>query len=159
MKNSSHIKKLAIKTLEVEAEAVNHLKRFIDDAFVDTIHFISRLKGRVIVTGIGKSAIIGQKIVATLNSTGTPSIFMHASDAIHGDLGTIQKDDAVICISKSGDTPEIKVLIPLLKSFGNKLIAIKEVGGPWLFLGIDQSNVGYLDKLLPTEVITHFKLL
>jgi arabinose-5-phosphate isomerase len=124
LKNSSHIKKLAIKTLEVEAEAVNHLKRFIDDAFVDTIHFISRLKGRVIVTGIGKSAIIGQKIVATLNSTGTPSIFMHASDAIHGDLGTIQKDDAVICISKSGDTPEIKVLIPLLKSFGNKLIAI-----------------------------------
>jgi arabinose-5-phosphate isomerase len=124
LKNSAHIKKLAIKTLEVEAEAINRLRKFIDVSFVNTVHFISGIRGRVIVTGIGKSAIIGEKIVATLNSTGTPSIFMHASDAIHGDLGTIQKDDAVICISKSGDTPEIKVLVPLLKSFGNKLIAI-----------------------------------
>lgn len=124
MKNSSYIKKLAISTLEIEAEAVSQLKKFINEDFVDTVHFISKIKGRVIVTGIGKSAIIGQKIVATFNSTGTPSIFMHASDAIHGDLGTIQKDDAVICISKSGDTPEIKILIPLLKSFGNKLISI-----------------------------------
>ena len=124
MKNTSHIKKLAISTLEIEAEAVSQLKKFINDDFIGTVQFISKLKGRVIVTGIGKSAIIGQKIVATLNSTGTPAIFMHASDAIHGDLGTIQKDDAVICISKSGDTPEIKVLIPLLKSFGNKLISI-----------------------------------
>ncbi len=124
MKNSSHIKKLAVKTLEVEAEAIKNLKKNINDEFVKTVHFISGIKGRLVITGIGKSAIIAQKIVATMNSTGTPSIFMHASDAIHGDLGTIQKDDAVICISKSGDTPEIKILIPLLKSFGNKLIAI-----------------------------------
>jgi arabinose-5-phosphate isomerase len=124
LKNSSHIKKLAVKTLEVEAEAIKNLKKNINDEFVKTVHFISGIKGRLVITGIGKSAIIGQKIVATMNSTGTPSIFMHASDAIHGDLGTIQKDDAVICISKSGDTPEIKILIPLLKSFGNKLIAI-----------------------------------
>ena len=115
MKNSAYIKKLAISTLEIEAEAVSHLKKFINDDFIDTVHFISKLKGRVIVTGLGKSAIIGQKLVATFNSTGTPSIFMHASDAIHGDLGTIQKDDTVICISKSGDTSELKILIPLLK--------------------------------------------
>ena len=81
---------------------VTHLKKNINDEFVKTVHFISGIKGRLVITGIGKSAIIGQKIVATMNSTGTPSIFMHASDAIHGDLGTIQKDDAVICISKSG---------------------------------------------------------
>ena len=124
MKNSSHIKKLAIKTLEVEAEAIKNLKKNINDEFVKTVRFISGIKGRVVITGIGKSAIIGQKVVATMNSTGTPSIFMHASDAIHGDLGTIQKEDVVICISKSGDTPELKILIPLLKSFGNKLIAI-----------------------------------
>ena len=124
LKNSSHIKKLALQTLEIEAEAVSNLKNFINDDFADTVHFISKIKGRVIVTGIGKSAIIGQKIVATLNSTGTPSTFMHASDAIHGDLGTIQKEDVVICISKSGDTPEIKILVPQLKNFGNKLIAI-----------------------------------
>ena len=124
MKNSSHIKNLAISTLEIEAEAVSQLKKFINDDFVETVRFISKIKGRVVVTGIGKSAIIGQKIVATFNSTGTPSIFMHASDAIHGDLGAIQQNDAVICISKSGDTPEIKILVPLLKRFGNTLIAI-----------------------------------
>ena len=115
---------MAISTLEIEAEAVSQLKKFINDDFVGTVRFISKIKGRVVVTGIGKSAIIGQKIVATFNSTGTPSIFMHASDAIHGDLGAIQQNDAVICISKSGDTPEIKILVPLLKRFGNTLIAI-----------------------------------
>ena len=115
---------MAISTLEIEAEAVSQLKKFINDDFVETVRFISKIKGRVVVTGIGKSAIIGQKIVATFNSTGTPSIFMHASDAIHGDLGAIQQNDAVICISKSGDTPEIKILVPLLKRFGNTLIAI-----------------------------------
>ena len=124
MKNSSHIKNLALSTLEIEAEAVSQLKKFINEDFVNAVHFISKIKGRVIVTGIGKSAIIGQKIVSTFNSTGTPSIFMHASDAIHGDLGTIQKDDTVICISKSGDTPELKILVPLLKNYGNKLISI-----------------------------------
>jgi arabinose-5-phosphate isomerase len=124
LKNSKHIKNLALSTLEIESEAVSQLKNFINDDFIKTVHIISKIKGRVIVTGIGKSAIIGQKIVATFNSTGTPSIFMHASDAIHGDLGTIQKDDVVICISKSGDTPELKVLIPLLKNFGNKLVGM-----------------------------------
>jgi arabinose-5-phosphate isomerase len=122
--NHDHIKNLALLTLDIEAEAILGLKKFIDEDFINTIEYISGIKGRVIVTGIGKSAIVGQKIVATLNSTGTPSSFMHASDAIHGDLGTIQKEDVVVCISKSGDTPEIKVLVPLLKSFGNKLIAI-----------------------------------
>ncbi len=124
MKNTSQIKELALHTLEIEAEAILELKKFINDDFVNTVILISKLKGRVIVTGIGKSAIIAQKIVATFNSTGTPSGFMHASDAIHGDLGTIQKDDVVICVSKSGDTPEIKILVPLLKNYGNKLIAI-----------------------------------
>lgn len=124
MKNTDDIKSLALNTLEIEAEAIRNLKNFINHHFVETVRFIASLKGRVIVTGIGKSAIIGQKLVATFNSTGTPAIFMHAADAIHGDLGIIQKDDAVICISKSGDTPEIKVLVPLLKSWGNKLIAM-----------------------------------
>ncbi len=139
MKNSSHIKNLAVSTLEIEAEAVSQLKSYINDDFIQTVHFISKIKGRVIVTGIGKSAIIGQKLVATFNSTGTPSIFMHASDAIHGDLGTIQKDDAVICISKSGDTPELKILVPLLKSFGNKLIAL--VGNTGSYLAIHSDYV------------------
>jgi arabinose-5-phosphate isomerase len=134
-----HIKKLALLTLDIEAKAISQLKKFIGEDFIKTIEFISKIKGRVIVTGIGKSAIIGQKIVATFNSTGTPSSFMHASDAIHGDLGTIQRDDVVIIISKSGDTPEIKVLIPLLKNFGNKLIAI--VGNPSSFLATHSDYV------------------
>jgi arabinose-5-phosphate isomerase len=134
-----HIKKLALLTLDIEAKAISELKKFIGEDFIKTIEFISKIKGRVIVTGIGKSAIIGQKIVATFNSTGTPSSFMHASDAIHGDLGTIQRDDVVIIISKSGDTPEIKVLIPLLKNFGNKLIAI--VGNPSSFLATHSDYV------------------
>lgn len=124
MKNSAQIKDLALHTLEIEAEAISTLKKFINDDFVNTVLLISKMKGRVIITGIGKSAIIGQKMVATFNSTGTPSTFMHASDAIHGDLGTIQKNDVVICISKSGDTPELKVLVPLLRNFGNNLVAI-----------------------------------
>ena len=97
-----------------------------------------RDRGRVIITGIGKSAIIAQKIVATLNSTGTPAVFMHATDAIHGDLGIIQQHDVVIVISKSGNTPEIKVLVPLLKNGGNKLIAI--AGDPQSFLA---TNANY----------------
>jgi len=96
----------------------------LDENFTKAITFILASKGRVIVTGIGKSANIANKIVATLNSTGTPAIFMHAADAIHGDLGNVQKDDVVICISKSGNTPEIKVLVPLIKNYGNKIVAI-----------------------------------
>lgn len=125
MNNSfDKIIELAKKTLAIEADAISNLQNFIGNDFAECVKLIYESKGRVIVTGIGKSAIIAQKIVATLNSTGTPSIFMHAADAIHGDLGTIQQDDVVICISKSGNTPEIKVLVPLLKSGGNKLIAL-----------------------------------
>ena len=124
MKSNDELKKIAVNTLKIEAAAVNNLTRYINNDFVESVKFIHKSKGRVIITGIGKSAIIANKIVATLNSTGTPSIFMHAADAIHGDLGTIQKDDCIICISKSGNTPEIKVLVPLLKSGKNKLISI-----------------------------------
>jgi len=114
----------AQKTIAIEQDAILQLQNCIDDEFAATVETIYKSKGRVIITGIGKSAIIAQKIVATLNSTGTPAIFMHAADAIHGDLGTIQKDDTVICISKSGNTPEIKVLVPLIKHTQNTLIAI-----------------------------------
>lgn len=124
MKNSIEIKKIAQKTINDEVLAINGLIKSIDDDFVKCVELIYNSTGRVIITGIGKSAIIATKIVSTLNSTGTPAIFMHAADAIHGDLGIIQSDDVVICISKSGETPEIKILVPLLKSRGNKLIAL-----------------------------------
>ncbi|MDT8347051.1 MAG: KpsF/GutQ family sugar-phosphate isomerase [Flavobacteriaceae bacterium] len=114
----------ARQTIRTEAEAILTLESFLDEAFAEAVSFIHQSKGRVIITGIGKSAIIASKIVATMNSTGTPAIFMHAADAIHGDLGIIQENDVVICISKSGNTPEIKVLVPLIKNFNNKLIAI-----------------------------------
>lgn len=124
MKSNSEIKKEAIEVLQLEAKALEALTKKITDDFAEVVNLILNLKGRVIVSGIGKSAIIAQKIVATLNSTGTPSIFMHAADAIHGDLGIIQEDDLVIVISKSGNTPEIKVLIPFLKQAKNKLVGI-----------------------------------
>ncbi len=125
MNNSfDKIAELAKLTLTIEADAVRNLQKSINADFIASVKLIYESKGRVVVTGIGKSAIIAQKIVATLNSTGTPSVFMHAADAIHGDLGTLQQDDVVICISKSGNTPEIKVLVPLLKTGGNKLIAL-----------------------------------
>jgi arabinose-5-phosphate isomerase len=124
MASADEIKKYAIEALKIEAQAIEQLTHFINDDFVAVVELILKSKGRVVITGIGKSAIVAQKIVATLNSTGTPSIFMHAADAIHGDLGNIQKDDVVICISKSGSTPEIKVLAPLVKSFDNTLVAI-----------------------------------
>ena len=114
----------AKKTIIDESLAISKLADFVDESFADAVELIYNSKGRVIITGIGKSAIIANKIVATLNSTGTPSVFMHAADAIHGDLGLILKEDVVICISKSGNTPEIKVLIPLLKKAKNILIAI-----------------------------------
>jgi len=124
LKNSDSIKQIAISTIKKESEAISGLINSINDDFVKCVELIYRSKGKVIVTGIGKSAIIGSKMVATFNSTGTPSVFMHAADAIHGDLGTIQKGDTVICLSKSGETPEIKVLVPLLKIYGSLLIAI-----------------------------------
>lgn len=123
----------AKKTILSESESIAKLVDFLDENFINAVETIYNSKGRLVVTGIGKSAIIAQKIVATLNSTGTPSLFLHASEAIHGDLGMIQKDDAIICISKSGNSPEIKVLVPFLKRFGNKLIAI--TGNTTSFLG------------------------
>ncbi|MDR1348191.1 MAG: KpsF/GutQ family sugar-phosphate isomerase [Prevotellaceae bacterium] len=124
MINNNQIKQLAINTILTEADAVRKLSEFVDNDFIETVKCIHDIKGRVIVTGIGKSANIATKIVATLNSTGTPSIFMHAADAIHGDLGIIQPDDIVICLSKSGNTAEIKLLIPLIQKMGNKIIAL-----------------------------------
>ena len=128
------IKQIAISTIEKESEAISSLITSINDEFVKCVDLIYRSKGRVIVTGIGKSAIIGSKLVATFNSTGTPAVFMHAADAIHGDLGMVQKGDIVICLSKSGETPEIKVLVPLLKIHGGSLIAI--VGNPRSYLAV-----------------------
>ncbi|WP_298222870.1 KpsF/GutQ family sugar-phosphate isomerase [Flavobacterium sp.] len=114
----------AKKAILSESASIKKLVDFLDDQFVEAVETIFHSKGRLIVTGIGKSAIIAQKIVATMNSTGTPSLFLHASEAIHGDLGMIQKDDVVICISKSGNSPEIKILVPFLKNYGSSLIAI-----------------------------------
>jgi len=121
-KNS--IKETAKQTLSLEAASIMGLREFIDDSFADIVERLHAMKGRLVISGIGKSAIIGQKIVATLNSTGTPSIFMHAADAIHGDLGMIQQEDLVMVISKSGESPEIKVLVTLIKNTGNTLIAM-----------------------------------
>ena len=123
MKNFQQIIKTALDVIRKESESVSNLTDFIDEIFAECVNLIHESKGRVIITGIGKSAIIAEKITATLNSTGTPSVFMHAADAIHGDLGIIRPDDVVICLSKSGNTPEIKVLVPYIKSFGNSLIA------------------------------------
>ncbi|RLD61447.1 MAG: D-arabinose 5-phosphate isomerase [Bacteroidetes bacterium] len=123
MKSTSEIKKIALRTIELEQSAIRQLKSQLNDDFAILVQLILSSKGRVVITGIGKSANIATKIVSTLNSTGTPAIFMHAADAIHGDLGTIQDEDVIICISNSGNTPEIKVLVPLIKHRGNKLIA------------------------------------
>lgn len=122
--NKENIINVAKKTILSESESIAKLADLLDDNFIKATENIYNCKGRLIVSGIGKSAIIAQKIVATMNSTGTPSMFLHASEAIHGDLGMVQNDDVVICISKSGNSPEIKVLAPLLKRFGNTLIAI-----------------------------------
>jgi arabinose-5-phosphate isomerase len=122
--SKENILAIAKKTILSESEAITKLTDLLDDNFSDATQAIYSSKGRLIVTGIGKSAIIAQKMVATFNSTGTPSMFLHASEAIHGDLGMVQNDDVIICISKSGNSPEIKVLVPLLKRFGNTLIAI-----------------------------------
>lgn len=124
MNTKKSILKTAKTTIKLESKAINNLSDLLTEDFADAVELIYQSKGRVIITGIGKSAIIANKIVATLNSTGTPAVFMHAADAIHGDLGLILEDDIVICISKSGNTPEIKVLVPLIKNANNKMIAI-----------------------------------
>tara|TARA_B100000809_G_scaffold161010_1_gene158385 strand:- start:7818 stop:8783 length:966 start_codon:yes stop_codon:yes gene_type:complete len=160
LNSALEIKKIARKTLEIEASSIAGLINHINDDFVKTIEIILKSKGRLVISGIGKSANICQKIVATLNSTGTPAIFMHAADAIHGDLGNVLKDDIVICLSKSGDTPEIKSLVPLIKNFGNPLIAI--TGNPKSFLGKHATYVlnTYVEKeacpnnLAPTSSTT-----
>lgn len=122
--NTEKIKQYATDTIQSEIVALQKMNAFVDEAFVQSVILMHEAKGRMVITGIGKSAIIAQKIVATMNSTGTPALFMHAADAIHGDLGMIQPDDVVIIISKSGESPEIKALLPFVKNFGNKVIAI-----------------------------------
>lgn len=130
--NTAAIVEDALRTIRLEAEAIDQLSHFVNDDFIRAVELIQQAEGRVVVSGIGKSALIAQKIVATFNSTGTPALFLHAADAIHGDLGMIQKDDVVIVISKSGESPEIKVLLPLLKGFGNPVIAICGAVGSYL---------------------------
>ena len=122
--SDQEILSIARSTLEKEATAVQRLIGYLDDSFVQAVRLIARSSGKVVITGIGKSAIIAQKIVATFNSTGTPAIFMHAADAIHGDLGMIQPEDVVVMISKSGESPEIRVLLPLVKNFHVPVIAM-----------------------------------
>ncbi|AUC84401.1 D-arabinose 5-phosphate isomerase [Polaribacter sp. ALD11] len=133
MKNSNPILQTAKETILLESGAIANLANLLDENFENAVNFILNSNGRVIVTGIGKSANIATKMVATFNSTGTPAIFMHAADAIHGDLGNVQENDVVICLSKSGNTPEIKVLVPLIRNYGNKIIAI--TGNVDSFLG------------------------
>jgi arabinose-5-phosphate isomerase len=124
LKTPADIKQIALQTIADESSAIEGLKKSINNDFVKCVELILQSNGRVVVTGIGKSANIAAKIVSTLNSTGTQAVFMHAADAVHGDLGMIRQDDIVICLSKSGNTPEIKVLVPLLKLMGNTLVAL-----------------------------------
>lgn len=138
MKNFETVKDIALSTIDDEYNSIKKLKEYINNDFVKAIEVIYNCRGRVVVTGIGKSASIAGKIVATFNSTGTPAVFMHAADAIHGDLGIIQQEDVIICISNSGNTPEIKVLTPMLKSLGAALIGM--VGNTDSFLA-QQSDI------------------
>lgn len=160
MKKNERIIKIAKSVINIEKLAIENLLNYINIDFVNAVSELYNSKGRVIITGIGKSANIAQKIVATLNSTGKPAIFMHAADAIHGDLGIIQKNDTVICVSKSGNTPEIKVLIPLIKLNGNKIISI--VGNDKSYLALNSdfklltkvSNEACPNNLAPTSSTT-----
>ncbi len=160
MNYDKNILETAKRTILTESDAIRNLINLLDKDFEDAVQSILNSNGRVILTGIGKSAIIANKIVATLNSTGTPAIFMHAADAIHGDLGNIQKDDFVICISKSGNTPEIKVLIPLIKKYGNKIAAITGNKNSFLGKNVDFVLNSYVEKeacpnnLAPTSSTT-----
>lgn len=144
--SSEEIILLAKDTIITQSNAIKDLADLLTTDFSLVVQEIFLSKGRVIITGIGKSAIIAQKIVATLNSTGTPAIFMHAADAIHGDLGSILQNDVVICISKSGNTPEIKVLVPLIKNFKNKLIAITGNTQSYLAQQADYILNSYVNK-------------
>ena len=146
MNNHDKIIAVAKKTIETEGKAIMHLSSLVGEEFAEAVYSIYQSKGRVIVTGIGKSANIATKIVATLNSTGTPAIFMHAADAIHGDLGIIQENDTVICISKSGNTPEIKVLVPLIKASGNTLLGLTSNRESFLGQQCDYVLHAYVEK-------------
>ncbi|GAB1309259.1 KpsF/GutQ family sugar-phosphate isomerase [Urechidicola sp. KH5] len=160
METNSTILALAKQTITTESNAIANLINLLDSDFEESVKVIHNSKGRVIITGIGKSAIVASKIVATLNSTGTPAIFMHAADAIHGDLGNIQKDDVIVCISNSGNTPEIKVIVPFIKRFGNTLIGL--TGNKESFLGKQADFIlnSYVEKeacpnnLAPTSSTT-----
>jgi arabinose-5-phosphate isomerase len=145
------IKQVALKTIELEAQSISGLAAFINEDFEKAVHVIANTKGRLVISGIGKSAVIAQKIVATLNSTGTPSIFMHAADAIHGDLGIVQQDDVVMIISKSGESPEIKVLVPLIRNFGNIMIGM--VGSTESYLAKNSTIV--LNTTVEQEACPH----
>jgi arabinose-5-phosphate isomerase len=151
LKTSEEIKQIALQTILSEVEAIKGLESGIDDDFSGVVELILESKGRVVITGIGKSALIANKIVSTFNSTGTPAIFMHAADAIHGDLGIIQEDDIVFCLSKSGETPEIKILIPLLRQHGNKMVAL--VGNRDSYLAKSADFI--LDVTVPKEACPH----
>lgn len=144
---SKQILSIAEKTIRSESQAIENLSNLLTEDFAKITSLIYHSKGRLIVTGIGKSAIIAQKIVATLNSTGTPSIFLHASEAVHGDLGMVQPEDIVICISKSGNSPEIKILVPILNRFGNPLVAM--TGNLTSFLAKNSQYI--LDTTVETE--------
>ena len=150
----------ALDTIRLEAESVTMLMKYIDVSFIESVKVIHEAKGRVVISGIGKSAIIAQKIVSTMNSTGTPALFMHAADAIHGDLGMLQPDDVAIIISKSGNSPEIKVLVPLIKNFGNTVIAICGNEGSYLathanlFLNTTVEKEACPNNLAPTTSTT-----
>lgn len=146
MNTENSIIETAKQTIEMESKAILNLSSLVTEDFAAAVNLIYNSKGRVIITGIGKSAIIGNKIVATLNSTGTPAIFMHAADAIHGDLGLILNDDVVICLSKSGNTPEIKVIIPLIKRANNKMIAITGNTNSFLAQHADYVLNAYVEK-------------
>ena len=146
MNNHDKIIAVAKKTIETEGKAIMHLSSLVGEEFAEAVYSIYQSKGRVIVTGIGKSANIATKIVATLNSTGTPAIFMHAADAIHGDLGIRQENDTVICISKSGNTPEIKVLVPLIKASGNTLLGLTSNRESFLGQQCDYVLHAYVEK-------------
>ncbi len=124
LKSSKQIIQIAKSVIDQEAQAIHKLSSLVNDQFSEVVNLLYNSSDRLVLTGIGKSAIIANKLVATLNSTGQPSMFMHAADAIHGDIGMIQKNDVILCVSKSGSTPEIKVLVPLIKNLGNKLIAM-----------------------------------
>lgn len=160
MQKNQDILQLASQIIENEADAIANLRLLLDDNFSKVVQMVLESKGNLVFSGIGKSAIIAQKITATMNSTGTASVFMHAADAIHGDLGMIREGDIVFVLSKSGETPEIKVLIPLIKLRGNKIVAI--VGNRQSFLAqqadyvldVTVSNEGIPDNLAPTSSTT-----